>query len=63
MAKTPVVNQEECISCGVCTEICPEVFRFNDEDISEVNNPTGAPETKIQEAIDSCPVQCIHWSD
>ena len=36
MAKTPVVNQEECISCGVCTEICAEVFRFNDEDISEV---------------------------
>jgi len=61
MARTPVVNGEECISCGVCVDICPEVFRLNDRDVSEVHNPTGAPEEKIQEAIDSCPVQCIHW--
>jgi ferredoxin len=36
---------------------------MNDKDLSEVHNPTGAPEEKIQEAIDSCPVQCIHWAD
>jgi ferredoxin len=61
MAKTPIVDQEECISCGVCAEVCSEVFRLNDRDVSEVYNPSGAPEEKIQEAIDSCPVQCIHW--
>jgi ferredoxin len=61
MARTPVVNEQECISCGVCVDICPEVFLLNDRDVSEVYNPTGAPEEKIQEAIDSCPVQCIHW--
>ncbi len=61
MAKAPVVEQSECISCGLCAEICPEVFRLNDQDISEVYNPSGAPEDKIQEAIDGCPVQCIHW--
>jgi ferredoxin len=37
------------------------VFRLNDKDLSEVHNPGGASEEKIQEAIDSCPVQCIHW--
>ncbi len=63
MPKKPVVNQEECISCGLCAEICPEVFRLNDKDLSEVHNPAGAPEEKIQEAIDSCPVQCIHWEE
>jgi ferredoxin len=63
MAKTPVVNQDECISCGLCAEICPEVFRMNDQDISEVYNPAGAPPEKIQEAIDGCPVQCIHWEE
>jgi ferredoxin len=61
MSKIPVVEQQECISCGVCVEICPEVFRLNDRDVSEVHNPAGAPEEKIQEAIDSCPVQCIRW--
>ncbi len=63
MAKIPVVNQSECISCGLCAEICPEVFQLNDDNISEVINPTGAPEEKIQEAIDNCPVQCIHWAE
>jgi len=61
MSKVPVVDQPECISCGLCAEICPEVFRMNDQDVSEVYNPSGAPEEKIQEAIDSCPVQCIRW--
>jgi len=61
MAKIPVVDQQECISCGLCVEVCPEVFLLNDRDVSEVHNPTGAPEEKIQDAIDGCPVPCIHW--
>lgn len=63
MPKKPMVNQDDCISCGLCAEICPEVFRLNDKDISEVYNPAGAPQDKIQEAIDSCPVECIHWEE
>ena len=63
MAKMPVVNQNECISCGVCVEMCPEVFQLNNANLSEVINPEGAPEAKIQEAIDNCPVQCISWSE
>ena len=61
MAKTPVVDQRECISCGLWVEVCPEAYRLNDRDVSEVHNPSGAPEKKIQEAMDSCPVPGIHW--
>lgn len=62
--RTPYIVEDECIACGACEEICPEVFRLNDSlGCAQVLNPTGAPEEKIQEAIDSCPVQCIHWSD
>ena len=61
MGKIPVVDQNECISCGLCVDACSEVFRLNDQDLSEVYNPTGASVEKIQEAMDSCPVQCIHW--
>ena len=46
MAETPVVDREECISGRVCGEVCPEVFRLNDRDVSEVCNPTGAPEER-----------------
>jgi len=61
MAKIPYVDQEECTGCGLCEEICPEVFRLNEDGISEVYELKGASEKEIQEAIDSCPVECIHW--
>mgnify|MGYP005860821641 CR=1 FL=1 len=57
------VDQNECTSCQLCVEMCPEVFGMSDEGFSEVINPEGAPEDNIQEAIDNCPVSCIHWEE
>jgi ferredoxin len=60
----PVIVEDECIACGACVEICPEVFTLNDSlGLAQVMNPTGAPEARIQEALEACPVQCIHWAD
>ncbi len=40
------------------------MFRLNESlGHSEVINPTGAPEERIQEAMDQCPVQCITWDE
>jgi ferredoxin len=61
MAKSPFVDQESCISCGLCVTSCPGVFRFTSAGKSEAYNPGGEPESKIQEAINGCPVQCITW--
>ena len=73
MSRIPVVDQECCISCEVCTQICPEVFRMEGEDEGDdhdhgehksiVYNPTGAPEEKIEAAMDSCPAACIYWQE
>lgn len=63
MARNVYVDQDECISCGACVDTCPDVFRMNDDNLAEVYNPNGASEDEIQEAIDSCPVECIHWED
>ena len=61
---SPYIVEEECIACGACAEICPEVFVLNESlGFAQVLNPGGAPEEKIQEAIDACPVQCMHWVD
>jgi ferredoxin len=71
MTRIPAVDQDCCIGCEVCTQICPGVFRMSgDEQHShahghdhkaEVYNPTGAPETKIEQAMDNCPSACIYW--
>lgn len=61
MAGEVYVDQQICIGCGLCVSIVPEVFRLNDAGVSEVQKQSGAAAEKIQEAIDSCPVNCIHW--
>lgn len=60
MAQEVYVDQQVCIGCGLCVSIIPEVFQLNDDGVSEVQNQSGS-QAKIQEAIDSCPVNCIHW--
>jgi ferredoxin len=60
----PVIVEDECIACGACEEICPEVFTVNESlGFAQVINPGGGSEEKIQEAIDACPVLCIHWAN
>lgn len=62
--RVPVIMEEDCIACGACEEICPEVFRVNESlGFAQVINPTGAAEEKIQEAMDACPTNCLHWQD
>ena len=63
MARKPYVDQDECTGCGLCEEECPEVFRLNDEGVSEVHDPEGASEEIIQDVIEICPVECIHWEE
>ena len=54
----PYVVEDECIACGTCEELCPEVFTVNETlGFAQVMNPTGAPEEKIQLAIEPNPVE------
>ena len=55
------VDQQLCIGCGLCVSILPGLFRLNGEGVSEVYGQGGADREKIQQAIESCPVNCIAW--
>ncbi|MGI6252034.1 MAG: ferredoxin [Synergistaceae bacterium] len=56
------IRTEECIGCGVCAQICPEVFSMDDDaGVSRVIQPEGSD--CAQEAADSCPVACIDIED
>ncbi|XPV76401.1 MAG: ferredoxin [Desulfovibrio sp.] len=56
---TVSIDLEECIGCGTCAELCPEVFEMNDdEEKAYVIKEEGGPEC-VDEAVDTCPVECI----
>ena len=61
MDQIPEVDQTLCISCGLCTEIAPNTFELDQNNLSYVINPSGDPADVIQEAIDNCPVEAISW--
>lgn len=67
MSRTPAIDQDCCIGCEVCTQICPEVFSMQDShgdhahEKATVHNPSGAAEEKIEVAMDNCPSACIYW--
>lgn len=58
------VDRELCIGCGLCAEICPEVFAMGDDSIAFViceESPASAQES-VQDAAASCPVEAIRLS-
>jgi ferredoxin len=60
MPKHVELDQEECIGCQSCFEICPEVFGFDeDEEKAFVIDPEGGDIDCAAEAAASCPVECI----
>lgn len=64
MGNNVVIDTEECIGCESCVEICPDVFGFDDEEEkAKVILSNGGSYECIDEAIDTCPVECISWED
>jgi len=51
----------DCIGCGACEEICPQVFRINLYEIAEayLNPIPQDAEKATKEAAKSCPVAAI----
>ena len=60
-----VENHNNCIGCGACESICPEVFQITDEGLSSViGKEEDFPnhEEEIRDAVDSCPTGAIECS-
>lgn len=55
------VDQEDCLGCGVCVDVCPEVFEMGRDDKAEVIVevvPLEA-EDRCREAAEMCPEEAI----
>jgi ferredoxin len=50
----------DCIACGRCVEICPEVFEMGEE-IAHAKNSIVDPEYQeaVREAAEECPTNAI----
>ena len=63
MAIKEVIIEEGCTSCGMCEEICPEIFEMPDEAQVKKGVDYTTHEQGIIEAADSCPVEIIKYTE
>jgi ferredoxin len=61
--KQPIVDLSDCILCGVCVDVCPDVFRLGDAGYIQVLELEAYPEPDVENAIRNCPVDCIRWEE
>jgi ferredoxin len=58
------VDEVTCIGCKHCAHVAPNTFYIEPNyGRSRAIRQDGDSEGLIQEAIDTCPVDCIHWVD
>lgn len=73
MAKFSVVVKDECIACGACGAVAPDIFDFDDEGYA-INIYAGddnlgkieIPEdlhSELMDAVESCPTEAIKIAD
>jgi ferredoxin len=51
------VNKEKCVGCGLCKNICGEVFELGKDGKAFAKAQKDLP--CVKEAIESCPVEAI----
>jgi ferredoxin len=51
---------EECVSCGLCVDICPDVFEMGDQfaQVKAGSKPQEFEKT-VRQAAEECPVSAI----
>jgi ferredoxin len=56
------IDRDGCISCELCVDTCPEVFRMGADGPAEVyvDEIPEEVEDSAKDAADSCPVSVIH---
>ena len=50
---------EDCIGCGMCVEVCPEVFQIGADGLSQVVGDPNTCTDRVLQAAEVCPVNAI----
>jgi ferredoxin len=55
-----IVDKETCTGCTLCTDICPEVFKMDNDVAVAYTDPVPVEyEDACRDAADQCPVEAI----
>jgi len=61
MASKIIIDNDECLVCEACVEICPSVFGFDQESgTAFVIEGSDQDDDCVDEAIAACPGECIN---
>lgn len=63
MAITKVWIEDGCTACGLCEDLCPDVFVLEDEAQVKDGADFAANEECIKESAEECPVEVIKFSE
>ena len=58
MVKYKIIITDDCIHCGACAAVCPDMFEMPDGK-AKVKNPNPDDLGCAKEAADGCPVNAI----
>lgn len=58
------IDNDSCVGCGTCVEICPEIFEMDGDLASaKVHAVPKSLQESCREAADACPVEAVIIED
>lgn len=57
------IDEDACTACGLCEDICPEIFEMDDIAMVKEEANINEFEEEIKEAVEECPTEAIQYEE